>query len=223
MVQAIVQNMAGEKVGEIELDDRVFGVTPNIPLVHQVVLAIEHARPPRAGRTKDRHEIRATGAKWYRQKGTGRARHGSKAANLFVGGYKAHGPKANARSHRLPKRMRRQAMFSALSSKLTEGALLVVDEVTLDDYSTRDVVNMLEGLEAAGRVLLILPAPAADGEGEEDAEARANLQRVMKSTQNVVAMLARVGNNFSVREVVAADCVVMARDALMSLQEEWTS
>ena len=85
------------------------------------------------------------------------------------------------------------------------------------------VIECLKALEAAGRVLLILPAPAVDGEGEEDAEARANLQRVMKSTQNVVAMLARVGNNFSVREVVAADCVVMARDALMSLQEEWTS
>ena len=223
MAQTIVQNMAGEKVGEIELDDRVFGVTPNIALVHQAVLAIEHARPPRSGRTKDRHEITATGGKWYRQKGTGRARHGSKAANLFVGGYKAHGPKGNTRSHRLPKRMRRQAMFSALSSKLDEGALLVVDEVALDDYSTRQIVEMLEDLEAEGRVLLILPAPGRDDEGEENTEARANLERVLKSTQNVVAMIARVGSNFSVREVVAADCVIMAQEALVSLQEEWTS
>ncbi len=223
MAQISVRDAAGEKVDELDLDDRIFGVEVNVPLIHQAVLAIERANRMRTARTKTRSEIRCVKSKIYRQKGLGRARHGSRAANLFVGGQRAHGPKPVSRHHRLPKKMRRQAMFGALSAAWRDGDIIVVDKVELDRFSTRAVEDLLANLEADGEVLLVVPAPERNETGEEDAGQREALQRLLKSAANVAGLRVRLTGQLSVRDVVRADQVVFTRAALAILEEEWLS
>jgi large subunit ribosomal protein L4 len=223
MVQAIVQDMNGGKVADLELDDRIFGLRPNVPLMHQAVVAIEGAGAPRGAWVLRRADIARTHGKWFRQKGTGRARHGSRAAAQFVGGNKAFGPRGGSRAKQLPKKMRRLAVCSALSAKQAAGALRIVDQVAVDGYSTRRIVRMLADLEADGRVLLVLPLPPETDTGDLAPEAADDLERVLISARNVVALETRLGAHFSVRDVLAADCIILARDVVDSLHREWLS
>ncbi len=118
----------------------------------------------------------------------------------------AHGPRGERRHKRLPKKMRRKAVISALSAKVADGDLTVVDEVTLDDFSTKAIIAMLESLDAGGRVLLVL--------GDRD-------QKVIKSCNNVVALAVQVAPQLTLREVLRCDCLIMTRDAVRKLEEAW--
>jgi len=121
-------NMKGEQMGAVTLSDTIFGAPRNHGLIHQAIVMIAQSQKRYAGHTKDRADINRTTAKWYRQKGTGRARHGSRSASIFVGGLKAHGPNGVPRSVSMPRKMRRKALYSALSAQLADGVIPVAGQ-----------------------------------------------------------------------------------------------
>ncbi len=146
----------------VELPDDIFGIEPNVAVMHQVVTAQLAAKRAGTHSTKTRAEVRGGGAKPWRQKGTGRARQGSIRAPQWRGGGVAHGPKPRDYSQRTPKKMVRLALLSALSDRAAEGKVMVVDDWAIDVPKTKDAVKLLEavGLRAKGereaRVLVVL-------------------------------------------------------------------
>ena len=150
-----VYNLKHEKVGEIELADEVFAAEVKLHLIHEVItsqLASKRAGT-RAG--KERAAVRGSSTKIYRQKGTGRARHGSIRAPIFVGGGRAHPPKPQDWTHRAPRRVRQGALTSALSILVKEGRLKVVDGFELEEAKTRQLALVLKALEAPNGALLV--------------------------------------------------------------------
>ena len=158
-----MKNAAGKEAGLVELDDAVFGVQPNVPVMHQVVTAQLAARRSGTQSTKTRSEVRGGGAKPFRQKGTGNARQGSIRAPHFSGGGIALGPKPRKYNQRTPKKMVRLALRSALSDRVNEGCVTVVDSWSFAEPSTKEGVKALAALGIEGRVLIVL------GAGDENA------------------------------------------------------
>lgn len=162
MSSVTVKTAAGAEAGTVELPDELFGIEPNVAVLHQVVTAqLAHKRAGTHS-TKGRAEVAGGGAKPWRQKGTGRARQGSIRSPQWRGGGIAHGPKPRDYSQRTPKKMVRLALRSALSDRAADGHVVVVDEWGIDAPKTKDAIRVLEslGLRADGerpdRVLLVL-------------------------------------------------------------------
>lgn len=155
-MQLPVYNLAGEIIDHVELSDAVFGLTPNVPLMHQAL--VRHLANRRQGThsTKTRGDLDWGGRKPWRQKGTGRARQGSTAAPHWTGGGVAHGPKPRDYSQRMPKKMRRQAIRSALSAKVASGQIRLLQELRFEQPQTRAMAALLErlGIRSA---LVVLP------------------------------------------------------------------
>jgi large subunit ribosomal protein L4 len=157
-----VTSAAGAKAGTVDLPDELFGIEPNTHVLHQVVTAQLAHRRAGSHSTKTRAEVKGGGAKPWRQKGTGRARHGSIRSPQWRGGGIAHGPKPRDYSQRTPKKMIRLALRSALSDRAADGRVKVVDAWGIDEPRTKQAVELLEalGLRTAGdrppRVLVVL-------------------------------------------------------------------
>jgi large subunit ribosomal protein L4 len=150
-----VRNLKNEEVGDFELSDSVFGVELNEALIHAAVKAyLAGARQGTVG-TKTRGDVSGSGKKLWKQKGTGRARIASIRSPLWKGGGNVHGPQARDWSHDLPKKMRRGALRSALSERLREGNLVVVEEFVLGQPKTRDFVGALSALGVEGKALVV--------------------------------------------------------------------
>lgn len=147
MAKVSVYNLKREAVGELELDDQVFGTEVNEGLIYDVLKAQLASRRAGTAKTKVRSEVAGSTRKLYRQKGTGNARHGSIRAALYVGGGKAHGPVPRSYAYRPPRKMRRGAMCSALSLKLKEGNLTVVDSFELPEIKTKHLASTLKDLQ----------------------------------------------------------------------------
>ena len=156
MASVKVLTVAGKAKGSVELDDGVFGIQPNVPVMHQVVTAQLAARRAGTHSTLTRAEARGGGRKPFKQKGTGNARAGSIRSPHWVGGGVAHGPKPRSYAQRTPKKMVRLALHSALSDRASEGKVLVVDSWGWETPRTKDAVAALEALKLDGRVLLVL-------------------------------------------------------------------
>src|SRR5437899_6747465 len=158
MPSTTVYNMAGEAVEMLELSEQVFGVTPNVAVLHQVVTAQLVNRRQGNASTKTRSEVSGGGRKPYKQKGTGRARQGSSRAPQFRCGGTVFGPKPRHYHHDVPKKMRRLAIRSALSDKVANRNLIVVKELVLESHHTSDMIELLDNFPIAGkRVLMMLP------------------------------------------------------------------
>ena len=155
-----LRNRAGAEVGTVELDEGVFGIEPNVPVMHQVVTAQLAARRSGTQSTKTRAEVAGGGAKPYRQKGTGRARQGSIRAPHFRGGGVALGPKPRSYVQRTPKKMKRLALHSALSDRAAEGKVIVVEDWDFAAPRTKDGVACLQALGVEGRALVVVPVEA---------------------------------------------------------------
>jgi large subunit ribosomal protein L4 len=206
MPQLAVRNLEGEKVGQVEVSDRLLGVPLNPDLLHQALCVVESRRHVGRHRTLSRGEVDLSKSKWYRQKGLGRARHGSRSANLFVGGHKAHGPDGRKRVLHLPKAMRRRALLSALSEQYRDGALTIVDRLALPAISTKSVVQALSNLGCKKRTLLILsPEEYRD-------------QTLYLSCRNIGFLVRRAVPHISVRDVLAAEHILITTAALDLLQ-----
>jgi large subunit ribosomal protein L4 len=170
MPSITMKNAAGSSAGSVDLDDAVFGIQPNVPVMHQVVTAQLAARRSGTQSTKTRSEVSGGGAKPYRQKGTGNARQGSTRAPHFSGGAVALGPKPRKYNQRTPKKMIRLALRSALSDRAAEGRVTVVQSWDFATPSTKAGVAALAALGIEGRVLIVL--------GPEDASAALSFRNI---------------------------------------------
>jgi large subunit ribosomal protein L4 len=158
MPSITVYNMAGEAVEELELSERVFGIEPNVPVLHQVVTAQMVNRRQGNASTKTRAEVSGGNSKPYRQKGTGRARQGSTRAPQFRHGGTVFGPRPHVYHHDVPKKMRRLAIRSALSDKVANQQLIVLQSLSLEAPRTKEMLALLERLPLNGkRTLMMLP------------------------------------------------------------------
>ncbi len=153
-----VLNMAGSEVGSIELPAGVFEQAINRDLMHQAL--VRQMANARRGthKVQSRGEVSRTTAKWYRQKGTGRARHGSRRAPIFVGGGVAHGPKNRSYAKDMPRKMRRGALRSALSIKAQSGDIVILDTLEMDAPKTKEMANVVSSVTNGSRSALVLLA-----------------------------------------------------------------
>ena len=190
----------GAAAGSVDLDEAIFGIEPNTAVMHQVVTAQLAARRAGTHSTKTRAEVRGGGAKPWRQKGLGRARHGSIRSPQWVGGGVAHGPKPRDYSQRTPKKMKRLALRSALSARAADGQIRVVETFDVwDAPKTKNAVALLEAMEVTGKVLLIA----------EDHERNA-----IKSFRNLDQVTAINLGQANTYDVLWADTVIMSKGTL---------
>ena len=200
MATVDVLDAKGKKVGTHELSPEVFEAEIRPALMHQVVVAMLAARRAGTHATKSRGQVRGGGAKPWRQKGTGRARAGSIRAPQWTGGGVAMGPIPRDHAKRLPKRMKRAALRSALTARAGEGRVTVLDELGFDAPSTKEAVGLLESLGAADdKVLIVIAAP------DEILE---------KSFRNLRHVRVTYGSSLSTYEVLQADRLVFTKDAI---------
>lgn len=155
-IKAPLYKADGAVSGDIKLDAEVFGIEPNMDVLHQVVTAQLGAARRGTAKTKTRSEVRGGGRKPWRQKGLGRARHGSIRSPMWVGGGVAHGPQPRSYSERTPKKMKRLALRSALSARASEAAIMVVDDLDWSTPKTKQAVKLLGAMDAAGKTLVVL-------------------------------------------------------------------
>src|SRR6188768_264025 len=155
MPSTTLYDRTGKAVGDVELSDELFAAPVNEAVLHQAVVAQLAGRRTGTHDTKTRGEVRGGGKKPWRQKGTGRARQGSRSAPHYAGGGVVFGPHPRSYEQRLPKRMKRLALHGALTSKFDDGAIRVVDELGLDAPKTRELVGYFDALKAGGRILVI--------------------------------------------------------------------
>ena len=182
-----VLNMQGAAVGEIALADDVFGVEAHVSAMHTVVRAILNAQRQGTQSARTRTEVRGGGRKIYRQKGTGNARHHGRRAPQFTHGGVVFAPKPRDYSFSIPRKVRRLAMKSALSSKVADGDIIVLDKLELSEGKTRIIAQMLKALGAPRKALLVIP-------GRDENVVRAcgnieNLKATYVGTLNVVDIL----------------------------------
>jgi large subunit ribosomal protein L4 len=190
----------GKAQGTIELNPDIFGVEPNGPVMHQVVTAQLAAARAGTHSTKTRSEVRGGGRKPWRQKGLGRARHGSIRSPQWVGGGVAHGPKPRDYSQRTPKKMKRLALRSALSARAADGQIKVVETFDVwESPKTKNAIALLEAMDVTGKVLLIA----------EDTERVA-----IKSFRNLGHVIASNLGQANTYDVLWADTVIMSRGTL---------
>jgi len=150
-----VLDMSGNQVGEIELSEKVFGITPNEAVLHEAVVMQQASLRRGTHATKNRAAVRGGGKKPWRQKGTGRARHGSIRSPLWVGGGVVFGPQPRSYAFKLPKKVRRLAIRSALSSKVNGSELIVLDDLKLEQPKTKDMVQVLKNLGVDRKALVV--------------------------------------------------------------------
>ena len=153
-----VKNVEGQAVGTVELSSDVFGIEPNIPVVHQVVVAYEASLRQGTHSVKNRHDVSGGGKKPYRQKGTGRARQGSTRAGQWTGGGVIFGPVPRSHAKRANNKEKQLAMRSVLSGKLADAELILLDSLSFDEPSTKKAQAILNALGIAGkRVTIVVP------------------------------------------------------------------
>ena len=203
VVNVEVRDQAGKKVGEQQLDAKIFGGTVNVALMHQVVTAGMAAQRSGTHSTKTRAEVSGGGKKPWRQKGTGRSRHGSSRSPIWVGGGIAHGPKPKDYDKKVPKKMKRLSLLSALTDLAGEDRIMIVDGLSFDAPSTKEALGVLENLKADGLVLLVLAAPD---------------ELVEKSFRNLSQVRVAYAGNLGTHEILYADWVVFTKDALAAVQ-----
>ncbi len=221
-------NQEGKEVGALSLPEAVFGVEPNVALMHQAVITEEANSRQGTADTKTRGEVRGGGRKPWKQKGTGHARQGSTRAPHWRHGGVVFGPHPRSYSKDFPKKMRRGALCSALSAKVKDSEVIGIEMFKLDSIKTKEVTTILgrlplsrevkvknrqrdelvEGVkQAPHRVLIILPAYD---------------ETVLKSCRNIPHVTVRYAPNFSVRDVIVAGRVVLAQGAVHKIEEVLT-
>jgi len=205
-MEVSVLDINGKQVQKLELPADIFEVDVNVGLMHQAyVRQMANARLGTHS-TKSRGEIRMTKAKWYRQKGTGRARHGAKSAPIFVGGGLAHGPRPRKYTKDMPKKMRRQAIRCALSALARDEQLIFVDKLELDSPKTKAMKDALNNLVGDSSALVLL------------ADANDNVQRSVSNLPNAMYLRA---NYLNIRDLLKFDKVIVPLDALEVIEGIW--
>ena len=204
MPQTTLYDRTGKDVGSVELVDALFAAPVNAAVLHQVVTAQLAGRRTGTADTKTRGEIRGGGKKPYRQKGTGRARQGTVTAPHYRGGGTVFGPHPRSYEQRLPRKMKRLALRGALTAKLGDEAIKVIDTFALEAIKTRDLAGVLGALEARGRVLVVAP--------ERD-------ERLELSARNLPTVDVILADSLNVVDLLKADLVLIVQPALARMEE----
>ena len=196
--------MAGQEVGELELSAKVFGASVNEAVLHTAVRAFLMNQRQGTQSTLTRSEVSGGGKKPWKQKGTGHARQGSTRSPQWTHGGIALGPKPRSYRVELNKGLKRAAMFSALSSKVANGEMIVVDKIAATEYKTKAMVSMLSALGAAKKALIVLPE--VDG-------------FVIKSCDNIEGVKTTQWNTINVYDILNCDTLIVAQDAVAKIEE----
>ncbi|MBQ8348160.1 MAG: 50S ribosomal protein L4 [Ruminococcus sp.] len=199
-----VFDMTGNQVSETELSDAVFGITPNEAVMHAMVVNYLANQRQGTQSTLTRTEVSGGGRKPWRQKGTGHARQGSTRAPQWVHGGIALGPKPRDYRYSLNKKVRRLAMKSALSAKVLDNNMIVLNELSLEGYKTKTVVNMLKALGVDGKALIVT--------SEADA-------KVIKSAANIPGVKTAAVNTLNVYDILNYDKLIVVKNAVGKIEE----
>ena len=199
-----VVDMEGKQVGTVDLSDSIFGIEPNAAVMHQVVLSYLAAQRQGTQSALTRAEVSGGGRKPWRQKGTGRARQGSTRAPQWTHGGGVFAPKPRDYRFTINKKERRLALKSALSVKAAESDIIVVDSIAIDEYKTKKIVAMLGAIGADKKALIVLP--------EVDS-------KVIKSANNIPGVKTAQVNTINVYDILNADKLVIAKDAVSKIEE----
>lgn len=197
-------NTRGEQVGEIALADAVFGVEVNVAAMHQAVLTFLANRRLGTAATKTRAEVSGGGRKPWRQKGTGRARHGSIRSPIWKGGGVVFGPEPRSYRMSMQKKVRRLALRSALTSKTNSGSLIVLDQLAMESPKTKEMAGILKNLKTGRKVLLVLDSPQ---------------ESVIKSVRNIPGVKTLNARQLNVYDILNSESLVMTRDAAVLVEE----
>ena len=203
-MQVSVLDMAGKKTGEIELSDAIFGIEPNVAAMHAAVVNYLANQRQGTQSTLTRAEVSGGGKKPWRQKGTGHARQGSTRAPQWTHGGIALGPKPRDYSYTINKKVKRLALKSALSSKVADSELIVLEGIELEGYKTKTVATALKAIGAGKKVLMILPE---------------NDNVLVKSSANIAGVKTAQINTICTYDILNADTVVLFKDAAPKLEE----
>jgi len=204
MPSITLYDRTGANVGSVELHDELFAAPVNEAVLHQVVTAQLAGRRTGTHDTKTRGEVRGGGKKPYRQKGTGRARQGTRTAPHYRGGGAVFGPHPRSYEQRLPRKMKRLALRGALTAKLGDEAIKVIDAFGLEAIKTRDLAGVLGALEAHGRVLVVTP-------GRDE--------RLELSARNLPTVEILLADSLNVVDLLKADVVLIEQPALARMEE----
>ena len=200
-----VMDMTGNEVSNIELSDAIFGITPNVPAMHTMVVNYLANQRQGTQSTLTRTEVSGGGRKPWRQKGTGHARQGSIRAPQWTHGGIALGPKPRTYRFTVNKTLKRLAMKSALSSKVLSGDMIVLDAIAMNEYKTKDIVKMLKAVGAEGQKALIV-MPEVDS-------------KVIKSASNIPGVKTALVNTINVYDILNYDKFVVVKDAVAKIEE----
>jgi large subunit ribosomal protein L4 len=207
MATVKVLNMAGTEAGSIELKDEIFGIEPNQNAVHAVVKNYLANQRQGTQSAKTRAEVRGGGRKPFRQKGTGRHRQGSSTDPTQVGGGVAFAPKPRDYRYNVPKKLRRLAMKSALSSKVGESEIIVLDTLTFDAPKTKEMVKVLENIKAAKKSLIVM--------ADKD-------DNVIKSAANIPGVRTALVSTMNVYEIINYTSFIVTKDAVSKIEEVYS-
>jgi len=204
MSKVTMLNMAGQEAGTIELNDAIFGIEPNQNAVHAVVKNILANKRQGTQSALTRAEVRGGGRKPFRQKGTGRHRQGSTTDPSQVGGGVVFAPKPRSYRYSLPKKLRRLAMLSALSSKVAEKEIIVMDEIKFDAPKTKEMVKMLENIKAGKKALIVT--------AEKD-------YNIVKSAANIPGVRTALVTTMNVYDIINHTNFIVTKEAVEKIEE----
>ncbi|SRR5690606_24959709 len=204
MPKVALYNQSGEQIGEVELNDSIFGIEPNKHVLFEAIIMQRASMRQGTHKTKGRSEVRGGGRKPWRQKGTGRARQGSIRAPQWVGGGTVFGPVPRSYSYKLPKKMRRLAIKSALSSKVLEDNVLVLDDLVFEMPKTKEFKKVLDNLSVDKKALVV----TADKD-----------ENVILSARNIPGVTVVTAEGINVLDVVGHDKLILTKQAVERVEE----
>lgn len=207
MAKVTVLNMLGAEAGSLDLSDAIFGIEPNQNAVHAVVKNYLANQRQGTQSAKTRGDVRGGGRKPFRQKGTGRHRQGSTTDPSQVGGGVAFAPKPRSYRYSLPKKLKRLAMLSALSSKVAEKEIIVLDELKFDAPKTKEMVKVLENVKAGKKALIIT--------AEKD-------ENVIKSAANIPGVRTALVTTMNVYEIINHGSFIVTKEAIKKIEEVYS-
>ena len=208
MPEIKVLSMAGKEVGKMDLSDKIFGAEVNAAVLHAAVVAYLSNQRQGTQSTLTRSEVSGGGKKPWRQKGSGRARQGSTRSPQWTHGGVALGPKPRLYKVKLNKKVKRVAMFSALSSKVNENGLIVIDKIAATEFKTKTMIKMLSDVKAGKKVLVVLP--------ECD-------EKAIYSFRNIEGVKVTQWNTLCVYDILNCDSLVASQDAVNKIQEVYNA
>lgn len=204
MPKVALYSINGAQVGEIDLSDEIFGIKPNESVLHDAVLMQQASQRLGTHKVKGRSEVRGGGRKPWRQKGTGRARQGSIRSPQWVGGGTVFGPTPRSYSYKLPKKVRRLAIKSALSSKVIDNDIIVLDDLALEIPKTKEMKNILDNLNVDSKALLV------DKEYTEN---------IVLSSRNIPGVKFVSAEGINVLDILNHGKLILTKEAVMKIEE----